>query len=105
MKNLKKWTVLGILSLLFASAGIAYALPATEVETTYYSDATMATEVGGSLLACQGGFHRWGKVTPFRSRYSTPCNNGGSFGVACMVDGVPTICPPNICDSSLFTCY
>ena len=104
MKVLKKWSLLGILPLVLASAGVAYALPSNEVETTYYSDASMATEVGGSFLACQGGFNRWGKYSRYRVRFSTPCTNSGPLGMACTVDGVPTLCPPTVCDSSLFTC-
>lgn len=104
MKFLKKWILVGILPLLLASAGGAYALPANEVETTYYKDASMETEVGGSLLSCQGGFNRWGKYSRFRVRFLTPCTSSGPLEIACTVDGVPTLCPPNICDSSLFTC-
>lgn len=104
MKILKKWILVGILPLLLAIGGVAYALPANEVETTYYSDASMQTEVGGSFLACQGGFNRWGKYSRYRVRFTTPCTNSGPLGIACTVDGVPTLCPPNICDSSLFTC-
>ena len=104
MKVLKKWSLLGILPLALASAGVAYALPSNEVETTYYSDASMTTEVGGSFLACQGGFNRWGKYSHYRVRFSTPCTNSGPLGMACTVDGVPTLCPPTVCDSSLFTC-
>jgi hypothetical protein len=83
---------------------LAGALPANEVETTYFKDATFSTEVGYSLLSCNGGHVRSGKTSRYSVRSTTPCRTSGPMGVDCTVDGVPTLCPPTICDSSLFSC-
>ena len=85
-------------------APLAGALPANEVETTYYSDATFQNEVGYAILGCNGGHARSGKTTRYMVRTSEPCRTAGTSEVACIVDGVPTYCPPNICDSELFSC-
>jgi uncharacterized protein DUF6289 len=85
-------------------ASLAGALPANEVETTYYEDATFTTEVGYSILGCNGGHARSGKTSRYIARFSTPCRTSGPTEVACVVDGVPTMCSPSICDSGLFSC-
>jgi len=82
----------------------AEALPAQEVETTYFSDATFSVEVGSSFLGCNGSHARSGRTTRYMVKTSTPCHSGGSDEVACVVDGVPTTCPPSICNSGLFDC-
>ncbi len=91
-------------TLLGTVATQAFALPANEVDTTYYSDATFTQEVGERILACQGGIYREGKVSRFVVSTVTPCHTSGPIEVACLVDGRETYCPPNICDSELFEC-
>jgi len=83
---------------------IAHALPANEVETYYFTDKNYQNEAGYTFLSCQGATYREGRTTQYRLRYRTPCNGGGSTGVACFVDGRQTTCPAAICNSSLFTC-
>jgi hypothetical protein len=82
----------------------AEALPAQEVETTYFSDATFSVEVGFSVLACNGGHSRSGRTTRYMVKSTMPCNYRGSDEVACFVDNIPTTCPPSLCDSGLFDC-
>jgi hypothetical protein len=82
----------------------AEALPAQEVEATYYSDATFSVEVGWSFLACNGGRARSGRTTRYMVKTTTACNSYGSDEIACVVDGVPTSCPSSICNSGLFDC-
>lgn len=55
-------------------SGVALALPANEVTTTYYSSADHTTVVGEKTLLCQGGISKWGRVTRWYERSSTPCN-------------------------------
>ena len=95
---------LGASAIVCGLASFAGALPANEVETTYYQDATFTTEVGYSFLGCNGGHARSGKTSRYAVRSSTPCHTDGTGETACVVDGVPTLCPPNICDSELFSC-
>jgi hypothetical protein len=87
-----------------AFSKIAEALPAQEVETTYFKDATFTVEVGWSFLACNGSHARTGKTTRYMVRDTAPCTSHGSDEMACIVDGVPTLCPPSICNSGLFDC-
>lgn len=50
------------------------ALPTNGIETTFYSNASLSTEVGSRLLACDGRVVRKGKVTKFATRTVTKCN-------------------------------
>jgi hypothetical protein len=105
MKSLKTAGLLGIFSLLVGfTAPRAYALPANEIETSYYTDANYTNEVGYTFLSCQGGTYREGKTSRYRLRYQTPCSTGGPTRVACFVNSVQTTCPADICNSSLFVC-
>ncbi len=105
MKLMKTLRMFGIVAAFLGTAATqSFALPANEVETEYFSDATFTREVGYSFLACQGGFYREGKQTRYAVRTSSPCHSSGSDEVACLVDGRETSCPANICDSGLFEC-
>lgn len=105
MKLLKTSYLLGSFALLIGfSAPLAYALPANEIETYYYTDANYTNEVGYTFLSCQGNSYREGRTARYRLRYQTPCSTGGAARVACYVDGMRTTCPANICDSPLFIC-
>lgn len=55
-------------------SGVVLALPANEVTTTYYSNAARTDVVGEKTLFCQGGTSKWGRVTRWYERSSTPCN-------------------------------
>lgn len=52
----------------------AGALPANEVFTTYYSNASMTKVVGTSHLSCSGRFIRTGKTTAYSDSFDAPCN-------------------------------
>lgn len=54
-------------------AVVAWALPSHEIETTYFSDATLTGDVGWSILLCDGSYYRTGTVTPYFLRKKTPC--------------------------------
>jgi hypothetical protein len=82
----------------------SHALPANEVDTTYFKDATFTTEVGSTILFCNGARFREGTTSRFQLRTLTPCRGEGLQEVECIVDGVPTQCPTNLCDSELFSC-
>jgi hypothetical protein len=56
------------------AAGVAFALPANEVETYYYSDASHTEEVGHTLLACNGHFFSNGVQTAYADVTTTPCD-------------------------------
>jgi len=102
--GLKVGLFVAVATIVCAHAPIAGALPANEVETDYFSDATFTNEIGSSTLFCNGSHFREGRTSRFTLRFATPCNGGGIVEVACVVDGVPTRCPPSICDSELFSC-
>jgi uncharacterized protein DUF6289 len=107
MKLSRMFYLWGIFSLLLGLNVIrAYALPTNEVETVYFSDGTLEQEVGSSILLCQGGIYREGRQTRYRATSRTPCNDGRPHytEIHCYVDSIPTTCPANICDSSLFEC-
>jgi hypothetical protein len=105
MKLTKTLRMFGIITALCGIAATqSFALPANEVETVYFSDATFTQEVGYTFLACQGGVYREGKQTRYAVRSMSPCRSSGSSETACLVDGRETWCPANICDSGLFDC-
>lgn len=52
------------------------ALPAQEVTTTYYSDSSKTEAVGETILLCNGQRAKWGKMTGYAIRSSSPCNGG-----------------------------
>jgi hypothetical protein len=70
MRKLVSYAMLPVI--LFS--GIVLALPSNEVTTTYYNDAAHTTVVGEKTLLCQGGISKWGRVTRWYERSSTPCN-------------------------------
>jgi hypothetical protein len=99
----KTVSILGVFAAL-AVAATVYALPASEVETFYFSDATLTEEVGYQILACSGARYREGQVTRHSARIQTPCHSTGLPRIACMVNGTLTTCPADICNSGLFSC-
>jgi hypothetical protein len=62
--------------LAIATSQNAIALPANEVTTTYYSDASKTDEVGEMTLLCSGQRIIEGRRTAYASRSSSPCNSG-----------------------------
>ena len=96
-------SILGVVAAL-AVAATVYALPASEVETVYFSDAALTNEVGYRFLSCSGGTYREGTTSRYYARFQTPCHTGGSTQIACVVNGVLTTCPADICSSGLFSC-
>jgi Family of unknown function (DUF6289) len=73
--------------LAIATSQNAIALPANEVTTTYYSDASKTDEVGEMTLLCSGQRIIEGRRTAYASRSSSPCNSGpnpsGPTGLPC----------------------
>jgi hypothetical protein len=106
MKLTKTLRMLGIIAALLGCAATqSFALPANEIETVYFSDATYAKEVGYVFRACQGGMYREGKTSRYRVHSSTPCNGSHPLNeIACYAGSVLTTCPANICNSGLFDC-
>jgi hypothetical protein len=86
------------------AASPAYALPANEVETIYYSDSNYTEPVGSRVLTCSGGRFNEGVTSQFTTKYSTPCNQVSTPTVSCYVGAYQTTCPANICDVELFIC-
>lgn len=66
------WLGLGVICL--GSSTLVNALPANEVEITYYRDAQKTEEVGYMIMGCQGDRVQSGQKTRYTSRSSTPCN-------------------------------
>ena len=96
-------SILGVVAAL-AVAATVYALPASEVETFYFSDASLSDEVGYQILTCSGARYREGRTSRYSARVQTPCHSGGLPRIACVVDGILTTCPADICSSGLFSC-
>jgi hypothetical protein len=106
MKLTKSLRMLGLVAALIGTTAVqSFALPNNEKETVYFSDATMTNEVGYEYRGCSGGVSLQGR----RSRYAvasfTPCNRPGPIEMACYFDGRLTMCPLDICESGLVTCY
>jgi len=105
MKLTKMLSVAGILALLIGfGTTCAYALPTSELEIYYYSDANFENEVGYLFRGCQGDVYREGRQTPYAVRTLTPCDVTPLDEFDCYVGGRLTRCPANLCDSSLFEC-
>ncbi|MCH9648789.1 MAG: hypothetical protein K0U98_11160 [Deltaproteobacteria bacterium] len=75
----------------------AQALPGQEVETVWYTDDTLTTEVGWSIRVCGGGYAFWGVKTGYRVTYKgescSPQGNSGS--TPCKICAQVTVSPPN----------
>ena len=100
MKLTKTVQMFGIAAVLLGTTAThSFALPANEIETTYYTDATYTTEVGYTYLACQGGVYREGRTTRYSIRSATSCRSNLPPRIACYVEGLPSDCPPDICDA------
>ena len=106
MKLTKTLRMFGmIVALIGITAAQTLALPANEIETFYFSDATYTQEVGYVFRGCQGDVYRHGTTSRYRVTSSTPCNGSRPLnGTRCYIDTILTTCPANICDSSLFEC-
>jgi hypothetical protein len=57
------------------TAGVAFALPAYSVETSYFSDAAKTDEVGLSILTCNGNYTLHGQQTQYVSIQLEYCGN------------------------------
>jgi hypothetical protein len=64
--------------LMFGMAVTVEAVPAYEVESIYYSDATRTEDVGGYILGCDDSHSAWGRVSEYTSTSRTSC--GGPSG-------------------------
>lgn len=53
--------------------GETFALPSNEVETTYYSNGSYSTQIGYSILFCNGSRYSEGTTSIYKQVYSTPC--------------------------------
>ena len=106
MKLTKTVRMLGIAATLIGTlATNSFALPANEIETVYFSDATYTNEVGYVFRGCNGGVYKQGTTSRYRVSSSTPCNGSRPLNeIACYANGYQTTCPANICDSPLFEC-
>ena len=106
MKLKKIWPVCRMMAALFGSATTSsFALPTSEVEVVYFSNATYTREVGHVFRGCQGELYRQGTTSRYQARSSTPCQGGQSLNeIACYVNGIQTTCPANLCESTLFDC-
>ena len=106
MKLTKTLGMFGIVAALVGTVATkSFALPTSETEIVYFSNATYTQEVGYEFRGCQGGVSRTGKRTRYRVRSSTPCQGSRPLNeIACYIDNVLTTCPANICDSPLFDC-
>lgn len=69
-------SLLSLSTLCLGTATLVNALPANEVEITYYKDAQKTEEVGYLIIGCQGDRVQSGQKTKYSSRTSTPCNSG-----------------------------
>ena len=81
------------------------ALPTSELEIVYFSDATYTREVGYVFRGCNGGVYRQGTTSRYRATSSAPCHSSQPLNeIHCYANGYETTCPANICDSPLFEC-
>jgi hypothetical protein len=72
-KTLRTW---GIVAALIGTTAVqSFALPANEIETTYYADASLTEEVGYSFLACDGSRARTGKTSSFKTTTKRACHS------------------------------
>ena len=95
MKLMKTLRMLGIIAALISTTAVqSFALPANEVETTYYADASLTEEVGYYFLGCDGSRFREGKTSSFKATTKRACHSGGSS---------PTQGPIGMCYSELNT--
>lgn len=76
----------------YFGGGEALALPPNEVETYFYSDATLTHQVGWKLLMCDGSRYQTGTTSQYRAVYSYPCGNG-SPSCWCIYEGMQGECP------------
>jgi hypothetical protein len=100
--------VLGCFAALALALGItgsrADALPTSQVELVYFSNASFQTEVGYTITSCSGGRVSSGRRTRFVVSSRTPCTGTSVSEAACFVDGIARTCPASLCDSGLFDC-
>ena len=107
MKLMKTVRMFGIVATLLGTiATQSLALPANQIETVYFSNATYTTEVGYVVRACNGVVYQQGKTSRYRATSSTPCTGSQPLNeIRCYTGSVVTTCPTNICDSPLFDCH
>lgn len=85
----------------------AEALPSKEMWRTYYNNANYDEEVGELYVtSCAGVVNEmtWGVKSRYSISHSESCSGTGTSGTKCYVNGVLTLCPSDLCDSSLFSC-
>jgi hypothetical protein len=76
MKLTKTLRMFGIAAgLIGTMATQSFALPANEIETTYYADASLTDEVGYSFLACDGSRARTGKTSSYKVTTKRACHS------------------------------
>jgi len=110
MKLTKSLRMLGIVAALIGTTATkSLALPANDLEVTYFSDESFETEVGYLYRGCDGSTHRQGRMSRYGVSQSTPCDSyGGPGEIHCRINLLggwyETTCPANLCDSGLFAC-
>jgi hypothetical protein len=80
--------------------GHAHALPSFMVERTYYSDEAMTEQVGYEVRPCCAAScpRLEGRRTRYVARERSSCTEGTRLSRRrCLIDGIPTLCPPNEC--------
>lgn len=93
-----QWCVLAVLA---GVASQASALPSQSVDVYYYSDDTFTHQVGSEvMLTCSGApkprvLH--GQMSAYEMYVQEACRQPRSMEINCMVDGMATFCPQNIC--------
>jgi hypothetical protein len=79
MKLTKSLRMLGIVAAFIGTTVTqSFALPANEIETTYYADASLTDEVGSFFLGCDGSRFKEGKVTGYKTTTKRACHSGGT---------------------------
>lgn len=102
MKLTKNLRMFGIVATFIGTTVTqSFALPANEIETTYYSSASRQAEVGYSFLGCDGSRFREGSVTRYKFTTKRPCNGNPPAEVSCYVYDVLTTCSPDLCAAHL----
>jgi len=75
-------------------------LTASEIDTSWYSDAAFTHQVGESDLYCYGGKYQHGTIgTKYRVQFTWPCVGAGGHPVTCQefVGSWQTVaCPANL---------
>jgi hypothetical protein len=96
MRLSKTLSLVGLILTLSGSAvPFAYALPANELSTYYFTDTNFTQEVGFTFLSCQGETYKEGETTLHRVRYKQSCSSSLQE-ITCYRNGIETMCPVHI---------